>query len=117
VEDEDHYVVTDSFRESFVGELSPPFGTGKELAKGIIGMLESKGINVDEMYILGGDSTAANTGRFIGAMAEVEKLLGRRFHCWICTLHLTELPICHLIKMYLGEKSGPNSFKSGLGRP
>jgi hypothetical protein len=63
VEDKDHYVVTDSFRESFVEKFSPPTGTGNELGKGIIETLQSKGIDVDEMFILGGDSTAANTGR------------------------------------------------------
>jgi hypothetical protein len=58
----------------------------------------------------------AITSRFIGAIAEVEKMLGRGFYRWISTLHLNELPLRHLAKMYLGETSGRNSFKSGLGK-
>jgi hypothetical protein len=55
----------------------------------------------------------ASTGRFIGAIAKLDQLLGCGFHHWIST-HLNELPLRHL--MYLGEMSGPNSFKSGLGK-
>jgi hypothetical protein len=49
-------------------------------------------------------------------MACLEKELNQRFNKFICTLHLNELPLRHLITYYIGSTSGPQAFKSDLGR-
>ena len=45
-----------------------------------------------------------------------EKEMGQPFNRFLCCLHLNELPLRHLVTYYLGETSGPNSFKSALGK-
>ena len=56
--------------------------------------------------MIGADSTNLNTGSKEGAIALLEKRLGKRLVWSICMLHTNELPLRHLIKLLDGNASG-----------
>ena len=69
LETQDHYVISDAMRQTFVGEFVPTSGTGEAIGAGLIKFVEEKkGINMDEVRILGGDSCAANGGKCGGVL-------------------------------------------------
>ena len=76
----------------------------------------------DEAFIseylvaIGSDSTAVNTGRKIGAISTLEKLIGHSMHWFICHLHLLELPLQCLCNALIGATDGPGSFKCKLNK-
>ena len=69
----------------------------------------------EDVKIIGGDSTAGNTGQNNGAFVLIDEITGTPHNHFICCLHLTELPLRHLTQFYLGKTKGPNSFDSELG--
>ena len=63
-----------------VGEFVPTSGTGEAIGAGLIKFVEEKkGINMDEVRILGGDSCAANVGKFGGALTCIERMKKQNF--------------------------------------
>ena len=117
VETDDHYVVTDASRESYLGEYTVERGTGEAIGDGLMEFVAQKdGLNMDDITILGGDSTNANTGKHSGAIAHIEHQTGRTFHRFICLFHLIELLLRHFVGYYVGDTSGPRSFASTLGK-
>jgi hypothetical protein len=115
-EEQGHYVLFDAVSGEYIGEFVPVDGTGAELAAGIFGLFLKKGMDINELRIVGGDSTGANTGKFIGAMACLERLINRSLNRFICTLHLNELLLRPLVRFYVGETSGPDALKGELGQ-
>ena len=71
--------------------LTPTGGSGAEIGKAVVDYLSEPKV-VDYWKIIGGDSTAANTGVDRGCFVLIENTLGRRFFRVVCTLHLNELP-------------------------
>ena len=75
-----------------------------------------EGLNIDEVSILGADSTAVNTGSKNGVIAKVEQKIKRPFHRFLCIFHLIELLLRHFVALYVGPTSGPTGFSSALGK-
>ena len=67
----------------------------KVLATRIYERLKVRGFD-KTIQALGGDSTTVNTGWKGGAVAYLEKLLGRKLVWLACDLHTNELPLRHL---------------------
>ena len=117
VQTDDHYVFTDAERQTYLGETTVARGTGQAIGEAVIDFVEKKpGLNMDDICILGGDSTNANVGKNGGFIAVVERITGRTFHRFICVLHLIELLLRHVVGFYVGDTSGPCSFSSELGK-
>ena len=71
-------MITDAVRQSYVGEVIVDRGTGGNIGDGLTEFVENKpGLNMDDIDILGGDSTNVNVGRKTGVIAYIEKKIGR----------------------------------------
>jgi hypothetical protein len=115
IKKQDHFAVTDACREEYVGEFVVSRGTGSNIADGVIQVLQAKNMNLDKIRAFGADTTAANTGKFIGALAMLEEKLDRSCHYFGCCLHLNELSLRPVITHHLGTSSGPNGLSGPVG--
>ena len=70
---------------------------------------------MDKLRIIGGDGCAVNTGPKNGVFALFEKEAGKALQHFICCLHITELPLRHLVRFYIGDTASPSGFKGELG--
>ena len=66
--------------------------------------------------MVGGDSTAANTGAEKGAFACIETNLERKLLRVVCTLHLNELPLRHVFSDVDGPTSSDKTFTGAIGK-
>ena len=111
----EHIIVGNAETGELVGEFTPESGSGKSVAEAFLSFLESKGLKAEDIKIIGGDSTASNTGNTNGCFALIDEISGMPRNHFICCLHLTELPLRHLAEFYLGRTKGPNSFNGPHG--
>ena len=63
--------------------LTPEGGTGTEIAESVVSYLAEQGV-ADSWRIIGGDSTAVNTGIDRGCFYQIESKLGRRLFRVVC---------------------------------
>ena len=99
----------------YVTHLEPEGGKGEQVAEAVLNFLREH--NLDSSWlIVGGDSTAANTGKYIGAFASLEKKLWRRLLWILCMLHLNELPWRHIFVALDGPTSSHNTFLGVIGK-
>ena len=103
---EEHIVVADAESGKYMGEFTPTSGSGQDVAQGLINFLQGKGYDVAQLKCIGGDTCAGNSGRENGAWACLERLAGRPMQRFACSLHLTELPLRHFARLYLGPTQG-----------
>ena len=99
----------------YVSHLEPEGGKGEQVAAAVLGYLSEHNL-ADSWQIVGGDSTAANTGKHIGAFASLEKKLNRRLLWVLCMLHLNELPLRHVFVGLDGLTASNNTFKGVIGK-
>ena len=112
----EHIVLVDVEHGSFIGEFMPENGTGKEVAEGVRSKLIEKGIPIERIQFIIGDSTNSNTGYKEGSFSWFEEVCGKTFQWTVCIYHLLELPLRKIVQNKCGETSGPGSFKAGLGK-
>ena len=99
----------------YVTHLEPEGGKGEQVAEAVLGYLRE--LKLDEYWqIVGGDSTAANTGKHIGAFASLEKKLDRKLLWILCMLHLNELPLRHIFVSLDGPTASNNTFQGVIGK-
>ena len=115
---EEHYSVCDS-KGHFLFHFTPDESTkdmphSKILATRIYEWLKVRGFD-KTIQAIGGDSTSVNTGWKGGAMAHLEKLLGRKLVWLVCDLHTNELPLRHLIIDVDGKTLSNNKWSGPLG--
>jgi hypothetical protein len=115
----DHYTFVEEPGGSFLDFISVEAGnaTGKGIAKEVTDLVRS--YNSEETLIaVCTDGTNVNTGWKIGAIAELERNLGKPLQWLICLLHGNELPLRHVFDELDGGfgTSGPNSFKGDIGK-
>ena len=70
---------------------------------------------LENVQIIGGDSTNSNTGWEGGAIHFIEVAKLEKVVWDICLLHTMELPLRHLMKYHGMVTSGANSFEGELG--
>ena len=105
---EDHISLTDAegeFLMHFTREKVDGVRAGQVIALIMSTFLKTFGID-STLKMIGADSTNLNTGSKEGAIALLEKRLGKRLVWSICILHTNELPLRHLIKLLDGNASG-----------
>ena len=96
-------VVSDLNDQSYVGEFEPKSGSGADIGQGLIDFAEeTKGIELDDLEVLGGDGCAVNTGKSNSVFSFVERKLGRPLQRVICLLHFWEIMLAHFVKLYVG---------------
>ena len=99
----DHYAVTDANRQSLLGSFTPKSGSGDDVGQGLLDFVEGKdGLDIDDVDVLGGDSCYGNTGKFGGVFSYVEYTTKRAFNWFVCLLHLLELLLGHMVRLYVG---------------
>ena len=114
-QEEEHISVSSEPGGKYVTHLTPTGGTGKEIGEAVVAYLNEHGVG-DCWNILGGDSTAVNTGCDNGCFVLIEKALGRRLFRVVCTLHLNELPWRHVFVVIDGPTDSKNTFKGVVGK-
>ena len=92
-------------------------GTGRDIGHVITDLLGEYD-STESLEAVCADGTAVNTGYRSGAIAELERNLGRPLYWNICLKHCNELPLRHVFDNLDGGfgTSGPNSFKGDLGK-
>ena len=70
----------------------------------------------ETIQAIGGDSTNVNTGYKGGAIAILERKLGRKLIWLICALHTNELPLRHLMIDLDGKSVSDNKFSGPIGK-
>lgn len=58
------------------------------------------GINPDNLQAMGMDSTPVNTGHLQGCAKWIESILNRKLVYLVCCLHLVELPLRKVSKIF-----------------
>ena len=111
---EDHYVILEEPGSAYLGHEVPYSGHGISLGLTMFRFCKSKGWDATLM-VAGVDGCNVNVGNEEGALAYLEKLLGKPLQWFICMLHGVELPLRALIKKLDGGTSGPSSLKGPIG--
>ena len=110
---EEHYTLTDPHK--YLTHVTPEEGTGaKGTAEKVIEFLEDVN-QLENVKIIGGDSTNSNTGWKNGSIHLIEAAKKEKVLWDICLLHINELSLRHLMKDQGMETSGSNSFTGELG--
>ena len=113
-QDEEHYTITDPY--NYLTHVTPDEGTGaKGTAEKIIEYLKEVE-QIDNVKVVGGDSTSSNTGWKDGSIHHIEVGKGEKVLWDICLLHTNELPLRHLMRDQGMETSGSNTFSGELGK-
>ena len=110
---EEHYTATDPHK--YLTHITPQEGSG---AKGVADKLVEFLVDTKQLEfvkVIGGDSTATNTGWKEGSIHHIEVAKEEKVLWDICLLHTNELPLRHLMKDQGMETSGVNSFTGELG--
>ena len=115
VQEEDHYTIVDGIDGSYLTHLVPDNGTGKSIAEAIYNWLLEIG-QEGNILVIGGDSTAVNTGWMLGAIHYLEVFLGHKVLWVICQLHINELGWRHLFEDLDGPTSSGNTFTGPIGK-
>jgi hypothetical protein len=111
---EEHYTITDPTR--YLTHITPEEGTGaKGTADKVIEFL-SEVKQLENVQVVGGDSTSSNTGWRDGAIHHIEDGKSEKVVWDICMLHTNELPLRHIMKDQGMETSGANTFTGELGQ-
>ena len=115
---EDHISLTDAegeFLMHFTREKVDGVRAGQVIALRMSTFLKTFGID-STLKMIGADSTNLNTGSKEGAIALLEKQLGKRLVWSICMLHTNELPLRHLIKHLDGPTGSGNTLTGPAGK-
>ena len=115
---EDHITLTDCqgvFLMHFTNEKLEGVRAGQVIALRIANFLQTFGID-NTLKMIGADSTNLNMGNKKGAIALLEKQLGRRLVWSICLIHTNELPLRHLIATLEGPTGSGNTLTGPAGR-
>ena len=102
---EEHVTVTVEPSGDYLGHITPdkadhPDKPAKKTAEGVYRLMAQSGAD-ETCQVIGGDSTNSNNGWKGGALAHLEKLLGRKCVWAICKLHTNELPLRYCIYIKL----------------
>ena len=114
-QEEEHISMSSEPGGKYVTHLTPEGGTGAEIAESVVSYLVEQGV-ADSWRIIGGDSTAVNTGIDRGCFYLIESKLGRRLFRVVCCLHLNELPWRHVFVDIDGPTDSKNTFKGVIGK-
>lgn len=93
----------------YLGHFVPPelpsdpnISPAENLANGFLHKLANMKIPTSLIQVIGGDSTAENTGADGGLFHFVEVKIGRKLLWIICCIHLNELPMRVILKHFIG---------------
>ena len=113
---EEHVAVLGEPYNKYLGHVVPTSGNSKDIANGILSILEEKNIVLDNLKTIGCDGTNVNVGWRSGVIRRIEETIKRPLHWSICQLHGNELPLRHLLTTLDGKTSGPNQFTGPIGK-
>ncbi len=108
----EHLVLIKEPGNQYISFVTPDTANAENCFKAIIEKLESMGIDLDELKVLGSDGCVVNVGHISGIMTRIETYLGRPLQRAICLLHLGELPFKKLYEFLFGKCNGPTDFAS-----
>ena len=81
----------------------------------VVEWLRNHGVD-ETLQLIAGDSTNSNTGWKAGAMAWIEKKLGKKLHWLVCQLHTNELMLRQLITKLDGKSDSKTGFSGPIGK-
>lgn len=111
---EEHISVLSEPDSKYLTHVVPKSGTAVDIEDSIYeGVMKEGGF--EELFLVGCDGTAVNTGPKGGIIRCLEDKLGRSLQWAICLLHFNELPFRSLFQTIDGVTSGPKSFSGQIG--
>ncbi|PZC78138.1 hypothetical protein B5X24_HaOG202589 [Helicoverpa armigera] len=113
---EEHITMIQEPGSIYLGHVTPPTGTSKDIEQAMFSYLSEKNINLDSLVAIGCDGTNTNTGRKNGIIVQLERRFGKPMQWLICQLHANELPLRHLIQHLDGKTTGPVAFSGPIGK-
>ena len=111
----EHIIVANAATGEYIGEFVPKTGSGCNQCKGFVEFLQEKGIDPEQIKILGGDSCPVNMGQYSGAFTLIDEVTSTPRNHFVRTLHLNELPLRHVAQLHLRKTTGPDSFVGEVG--
>jgi hypothetical protein len=116
----EHIVVTNEPGGEYLFHFIPSEATAsdkpaKQVSNKIVEWLKEYGADTT-LDSIGGDSTNSNTGCDGGSFTWVERMLSRKLTWLVCSLHLNELPLRHLIADLDGKTNSDHSFSGPIGK-
>ena len=96
-------------------QTSPQNKPAKEVALLIFDWLEDHG-QLENILVIGGDSTNSMTGWQGGSLALLEKLANEKKFWVVCQIHTNELPLRHLIEKLDGKTTSKDGFSGPIGK-
>ena len=112
---QEHYTVLKQPESEYLTHFTPDSGKAKDVAENLKQTVIKYNF-VPCLKVIGGDSTAVNTGRKGGAITLLEKELDRRLVWLICLLHVNELPLRHLFVDLDDPTQGDKAFKGPIAK-
>lgn len=113
---EEHITMVQEPGSIYLGHVTPPTGTSKDIEQAMFSYLTEKRTNLNSLVAIGCDGTNTNTGRKNGIIVLLEKRFGKPMQWLICQLHANELPLRHLIQHLDGKTTGPAAFSGPIGK-
>eukprot|EP00116_Pleurobrachia_bachei_P003393 sb/3463655/ len=91
--------------------------TGRRIAIELANYLESLGLDLTNVRVVGGDGTSVNTGIHKGFMTELQTAVGKKQLQWsVCLLHQFELNLRAVFELLDKPADGPDSYPGTLGK-
>ena len=103
---QDHYPIVAEPGGSYVTHVTPRQGTGKDIAKEIVSVVQERGV---KLKVMGMDGCSVNTGIHRGVIRCVEVELGEAVQHAVCLLHGVELYFDHVFVDIDGMTVGPGT--------
>lgn len=99
----------------FLGFVSPDNGTGSAVCKAVTDYMNASKYDWKDIIAIGTDGAGTNTGRENGAIARIERGLGRPVHWLICMFHLNEKCLARVLKVLGCDTSSNDTYIGPLG--
>ena len=111
----EHIVLVSQPDGKYMSHVTPTGKAAGPTTDAIFEYLEENDL-INDLKVIGMDSTNVNTGHKGGIATLLEEKRGEKLHWSVCSLHTNELPLRHLFQALDGSTSGNNSFKGPIGK-
>lgn len=112
---EEHIALVEEPGSLFFGHVALTQSRAIDIAKGIIGYMESHSADFSNLMVIGCDGTNVNTGWKGGVIRLLETQLNKPLQWSVCLLHTNELPLRHLLQKLDGHTIGPYTHSGPIG--
>ena len=110
---EEHIVLLKQPGSKYWGHVTPNSSSAEDIASSIFEFIGEK---IRDIFIVGCDGTAVNTGFKNGIVARIEREIEHPVQWAVCMLHGNELPLRAIMKKLDGGTKGPCAHGGEIGK-